>query len=100
MEQLHTQIVNNTQPKRSFSDVVGDNKTRFKTCFNPPIQLNKKKSYEIALINLETCYSFPKIDNSNNCFTYTPGANALCYNIIIPEGSYYRVNLKRNEKNW
>ena len=41
------------------------------------------------LINLETYYSFPNIDNSNNCFTYTPGANALWYNIIIPEGSYH-----------
>ena len=45
--------------------------------------------YEIALINLKTYYSFPNIDNSNNCLTYTPGANALWYNIIIPEGSYH-----------
>ena len=44
-----------------------------------------KNNYEIALINPETYY----IDNSNNCFTYTPGANALLYNIIIPEGSYH-----------
>ena len=29
------------------------------------------------------------MDSSNNCFTYTPGANALWYNIIIPEGSYH-----------
>ena len=52
------------------------------------MQLDKKKDYEIALINLETYYSFPNIDNSYNCFTYTPGINALWYNIIIPEGSY------------
>ena len=53
--ELHKQIVNNTKPKRSLSVVVSDDKTRFKTWFKPPIQLDKKKEYEIALINLESC---------------------------------------------
>ena len=66
MENLLTQIVNNTELKRSFSIVVSDNKTRFKTWFKPPIQLYKKKDYEIALTNLKTYYSFPNIDRSNN----------------------------------
>ena len=56
MEDLLKQNVNNTEPKRSFSIVVSDNKTRFKTLFKPTIQLDKKKDYEIALINLETYY--------------------------------------------
>ena len=43
MEQLLKQIVNNTEPKRSFSIVASENKTRFKTRFKPPIQLDKKK---------------------------------------------------------
>ena len=43
MENLFKQIVNNTEPKRSFSIVVSDNKTRFKTWFKPPIQLDKKR---------------------------------------------------------
>ena len=89
MEELLKQIINNTEPKKSFSVVVSDSKARFKTWFKPPIHLDKKKDYEIALFNLETFYSFPNIDNSNNCFTYTPGAHALWYNIIIPEGSYH-----------
>ena len=50
--ELLKQIVNNTEPKRSFSIVVSDNKIRFKTWFKPQIQLDKKKEYEIALINL------------------------------------------------
>ena len=102
MEQLLKQIVNNTEPKRSLSIVVSENKTKFKTWFNPLIQLEKKKDYKIALIKLETYYSFPYIDNSNNCFTYTPGANALWYNIIIPEGSYNvdDINSTRNEEKW
>ena len=89
MKHLLKQIVNNTEPKRSFSVVVSDNKTRFKTWFKSSIQLDKKKDYEIALINLETYYSFSNIDNSNNCFTYTPGANTPLVDIIIPEGSYH-----------
>ena len=56
--------------------------------FKPPIQLDEKKDYEIALINLETYYSFPNIDRSNNCYSYSPGANAPWFDIIIPEGSY------------
>ena len=90
------QIVNNTEPKRSFSIVVSDNKTRFKTWFKPSIQLHKKKDYEIALINLETYYSFQNIDRSNNCFSYSPGANTPWFDIIIleatiiiPERSYH-----------
>ena len=72
MEELLKQIVNNTEPKRSFSIAVSDTKTRFKTWFKPPIQLDNNKDYEIALINLETYYSFPNIDRSNNCFSYSP----------------------------
>ena len=67
---LLKQILNFTEPKRSFSIVVSDNKTTLKTWFKPSIQLDEKKDYEIALINLETYYSFPNIDRSKNCFTY------------------------------
>ena len=83
MENLLKHIVNNTAPKRSFPIVVSDNKTRFKTWFKPPIQLDKKKDYEIALINLETYYSFPNIGRFNNCFSYSPDANAPWFDIIF-----------------
>ena len=49
MKKLPKQIANNTEPKGSFSIVVSDNKTRFKTWFKLPIQLDKKRDYEIAL---------------------------------------------------
>ena len=87
MENL-LKIVNNTEPKRSFSIVVSDNKTRFKTWFKPLIQLDKKKVYEIALISLETYYSFPNMDRSNNSFTDSTNLNPLWFDIIIREGSY------------
>ena len=87
--ELLKQIVNNTEPKRSFSIVINDNTTRLKTWFKPPIQLHKKKDYEIALINLETYYSFSNIDISNNYFPYALGPTAPWFDIIIPEGSYH-----------
>ena len=59
---LLEKIVQNTEPKNSLQIIVSNNKTRFKTRFNPPIQLDKNKQYEIALVNLETYYSFPNID--------------------------------------
>ena len=44
--------------------------------------------------NLETYYSFPNIDRSNNCFSYSPGANTPCFDIIIPEGSIHVEDIK------
>ena len=38
---------------------------------------------------METYYSFPNIDRSNNYFSYSPGANTPWFDIIIPEGSYH-----------
>ena len=43
MEKLLKQIANNVEPKSSFSIVISDNKTGFKTWFKPSIQLDKKK---------------------------------------------------------
>ena len=83
MKQLLKEIKINIETKRSFLIVVSDNKTRFKTWFKPPIQLDKKKDYEIALINLETYYSFPNIANSNNCFTDTLYHSLMHYGITF-----------------
>ena len=43
MENLLNQIVDNTESKRSFSIVVKYNKTRFKTWFKLPIQIEKRE---------------------------------------------------------
>ena len=86
MEALLEKIVQNTEPKSSLQIIVSNNKTRFKTRFNPPIQLDKSKQCEIALVNLETYYSFPNIEASNNYFMYSDGDT--WFEIYIPEGSY------------
>ena len=89
MEELLKQIVNHTEPKRSFSIVVSDNKTRFKTWFKPPIRLEKKERLWNSAHQSGDVLLISNIDNSNNCFPYIPCANALWYNIIISEGSYH-----------
>ena len=40
----------------------------FITSFNPPLQLDIKKSYEISLINSQIWYSWHNITNNNNKF--------------------------------
>ncbi len=87
------QIALNTRPKQSMQIIVSDNKTRFKTRFNPPIELDKTKKYEIALVNLETYYSFPNIDSTNNRLKYSPDGGKSWLDIQIPEGSYEIKNI-------
>ena len=87
-EELLQNIVENTSQKDSFQIIVSDETTRFTKKFNPPIQLNKKKSYEMALVNLETYYSIPYITSKNNTFRYSPDGGANWFVINIPTGSY------------
>ena len=85
---LLKQIVKNTEHKTSFQIIVSDSKSRFKTRFDPILQLDKDKEYQIALVNLETYYSFPNIDETNNVFVYSPDNGNSWLKIKIPEGSY------------
>ena len=69
---LLKKIVKNTAHKTSFQIILSDNKSTFTTRFNPKLQLDRDKKYEIALVNLETYYSFRNIDETNNVFVYSP----------------------------
>lgn len=93
MESILERIAKNTEPKSSMQVIVSDNKTKFTTNFTPAIQLDKDKRYEIALVNLETYYSFPNIDSKNNLFRYSPNAGSDWFDVVIPEGSYDVVDL-------
>ena len=93
MEELLAKISKNTELKGSRQIVVSSNKTRFNTRFNPPMQLDKNKKYEMALVNLETYYSFPNIDASINYFRYSPDGGTTWVDIFIPEGSYDIVDI-------
>ena len=86
--ELLEQIVRNTTHKTSFQIIVSNDKTNFNTRFNPKLELDKDKVYEIALVNLETYYSFPNIDDTNNVFVYSYDQGVTWTKIKIPEGSY------------
>ena len=86
--ELLEKIVKNTAHKTSFQIILSSNKTNFNTRFNPKLELDEEKVYEIALVNLETYYSFPNIDETNNQFVYSPDNGNSWVKIKIPEGSY------------
>ena len=69
---LLKKIVKNTEHKTSFQIIVSDNESKFTTILDPTLELDRDKKYEIALVNLETYYSFPNIDETNNVFVYSP----------------------------
>ena len=85
---LLERIAKNTEHKTSFQIIVSSNKTNFNTRFNPYLELDKDKVYEIALVNLETYYSFPNIDETNNVFVYSHDQGQTWTKIKIPTGSY------------
>ena len=74
--------------KTSFQLIVSGNRSSFNTLFNPKIELDRNKVYEIALVNLETYYSFPNIDDTNNVFVYSHDQGVTWTKIKIPTGSY------------
>ena len=81
-------IAKNTSHKTSFQIIVSDDKSSFNTLFFQKIELDREKKYEIALVNLETYYSFPNIDDSNNTFVYSHDQGQTWTKIKIPVGSY------------
>ena len=81
-------IAKNTDHKTSFQVIISGNQSSFNTLFNPKIELDRNKVYEIALVNLETYYSFPNIDDTNNVFVYSHDQGVTMTKIKIPTGSY------------
>ena len=93
--ELLERIANNTSHKTSLQVIVSGNQSSFNIIFNPKIELDEKKVYEIALVNLETYYSFPNIDDSNNIFVYSHDQGQTWTKIKIPTGSYEIDNLNQ-----
>ena len=58
-------IAENTRTKINFNLLISGNTNTINTTYNPPIVLDLKQKYEIALTSLDMYYSFPNIDNSN-----------------------------------
>ena len=69
MEEHLQKLVEHAEPKASYNIIVTGNTSRMQTVFNPPLVIAGGSSchYEMALVKLETYYSFPNIKATNNC---------------------------------
>jgi hypothetical protein len=86
LEAILKQIEINTRPRQSFQLVEESNKSDFTTNYGTPIKLDGKS--ELALVNLETYYSFPNSDLSYNILKYSHDSGVTWHTILIPEGIY------------
>ena len=82
------EIADHTRAKSSTILVVSGTDSTLVTTYQQPIKLNPKRRYELALLNLETYYSFPNIDNANNKLRYRTNDKAAWKTIEIPVGCY------------
>ena len=63
----------NASLKTSTQIVISENSTKIKMTFNPPLELDRTRKDEMALVNLKTYYSFPNLSDENKVFRYSPG---------------------------
>lgn len=88
MEELLRKLVEYAEPKPKALICVSGNTSRVKTSFIPPLEFPSAHRYEIALTSLETYYSFPNIDASNNHIKISFDGGKSWLDIHIPVGCY------------
>ena len=64
------EVLVKTTPKDSFKLVVSDNSANIQTTFSPPLYLQANRDYELAMVNLESYFSFANIRKGNNSFKW------------------------------
>ena len=67
---------------------MSGNKSRLKTSFIPTLEFPPSSRYEMALTSLETYYSFPDLDASNNHLKVSLDDGKTWMDIHIPTGCY------------
>ncbi len=82
--------LNHTLPGEDHKLIITGEGSRLSTRFNPPLELDVKHhaGYEMALLRLETYYSFPNLDASNNRFRVSVNRGRTWIDVIIPMGCY------------
>ena len=87
VEQLW-KLVEYAEPKPKSFICVSGNKLKLKTSFIPPLEFPPSSRYEMALTSMETNYSFPNIDASNNHLKVSLDDGKTWMEIHIPTGCY------------
>ena len=88
MEGYLESIANHTEPRPSHFITLSNQGSMITTSFSPPLTFPPGCNYEIALCSLETYFSFPNIDVTNNALKVSCD-NAKTWTLIeIPTGCY------------
>ena len=74
--------------KRFISLIVSNNSGNIQTTFSPPLKLQANRDYELAMVNLETYYSFANIRKANNSFKWSIDEGKTWTLLHIPTGCY------------
>ena len=82
------EVLVRTKPKDSFTLIVSDNSVNIQTTFNPPLYLQADHDYELAMVNLETYYSFANIREDNNSFKWSVDDGKTWTILHVPTGCY------------
>ena len=82
------EVLMRTKPKDSFTLVVSDNNANIQTTFSAPLNLQANRDYELAMVNLETHYSFANIRKGNNSFKWSIDEGKTWTLLHIPIGCY------------
>ena len=81
-------IADKTESRPSFNIIISDNTSSIRTTFSPPLIFPQDCHYEMAVCSLETYYSFPNIDDSNNTLKVSLNKGVKWNVIKIPTGCY------------
>ena len=88
MEGYLKTIADKTKSRPSFNIIISDNTSSIRTTFSPPLIFPQDCHYEMAVCSLETYYSFPNIDESNNTLKVSLNKGVKWNVIKIPTGCY------------
>ena len=88
MEHRIKEVMVRTKPKYSFTLVVSDNSANIQTTFSPPLNLQANRDYELAMVNLETYYSFANIREGCNSFKWSIDKGKTWTLLHMPTGCY------------
>ena len=87
-EQLKKLVAHAESKPPSQLIIISGKNSRLETSFNPPLVFPKSCSYKMALCRVETYYSFPNIDNTNNTVKVSIDNGVNWITITIPTGCY------------
>ena len=82
------EVLVRTKPKDSFTLVVSDSSSNIQTTFNPPLCLQANRNYELAMVNLETYYSFANIFEKVITICSSVGGGKTWTILHVPTGCY------------